>query len=102
MTELRANQWQSTHRYMTESHAILTMLTTLSSARATRLSTMARVWPSQLTRDVQPMLVQCWPIVFDACPTLLRHWLNVSCLLGASVGYIAPAIITNIATIVRC
>ena len=34
------------------------------------------------TRDVQPMLVQCRPIVFDARPTLYRHWLNVSCLLG--------------------
>ena len=33
-------------------------------------------------RDVEPMLVQCWPIVCDAGQTLNQHWLNVSFLLG--------------------
>ena len=33
---------------------------------------------------VHPMLVQWWPIVYDAGPTLYQHWVNVSCLLGNS------------------
>ena len=36
----------------------------------------------QKTRDIEPMLGQCWPSVYDAGPTLTRHWLDVSCLLG--------------------
>ena len=43
------------------------------------------VFSSQQTRNIQPMLLQCWPIVFDADPTLYRHWLNVSCLLGCDL-----------------
>ena len=35
-------------------------------------------WP----RDVNLMLVYCWSIVYDAGPTLIHYWLNVSCLLG--------------------
>ena len=35
----------------------------------------------QNTRDVQPMLVQCWDSVEDGSPTLYQHWLNVSCFL---------------------
>ena len=37
---------------------------------------------SQQTRDFDPMLFQCWPTVYDAGPTLNKHWANVSCLLG--------------------
>ena len=37
---------------------------------------------SQQTRDFHPMLVQYWPIVYDAGPALYQHWVNVSCLLG--------------------
>ena len=40
---------------------------------------------TQQTRDVQPMLAQCWPIVFDAGPTSYQSWLNLSCLLGRLV-----------------
>ena len=29
------------------------------------------------------MLGHCWPIVFDAGPTMIRHWVNASCLLGS-------------------
>ena len=35
---------------------------------------------SKRARDVQPLLVQCWAIVYDAGPTLHQHWLNVRCL----------------------
>ena len=28
---------------------------------------------SQQTRDIHPMLFQCWPTVFDAGPTLIQH-----------------------------
>ena len=38
--------------------------------------------PIQQTRDDQPMLVQCWPIVFDAGSTLCQHCLIASCSLG--------------------
>ena len=38
--------------------------------------------PSQQTRDIHPMLFQCWPIVFDAGPTLKQHWVNAPCYLG--------------------
>ena len=37
---------------------------------------------SQLTRDIDTMLGQCWTIVYDAGPTLAQHCINVSCLLG--------------------
>ena len=39
---------------------------------------------TQQTRDVDPMLVQCWSIVYDAGPTLNQHWVDGSCLLGNS------------------
>ena len=38
--------------------------------------------PSQQTRDVDPMLIQCWANVEDGGPTLNQYWVNVSCLLG--------------------
>ena len=28
------------------------------------------------------MFDQCWPTVYDVGPTSVKHWLNVSCLLG--------------------
>ena len=37
---------------------------------------------TQQTRDVHPMLFQCWLTVFDAGPTLKQHRVNASCLLG--------------------
>ena len=37
---------------------------------------------SQQTRDIVPILVQCWFTVYDAGPTLNQQWDNVSCLLG--------------------
>ena len=40
------------------------------------------VQTSQQTRYLEPMLGQCWPIVYDAGPTLAQHWFKVSCLLG--------------------
>ena len=36
---------------------------------------------SQLTRDIQPVLAQCWASVKNGGPTLSQHWLNVLCLL---------------------
>ena len=45
---------------------------------------------SQQTRHIYPMFDQCWPTVYDVGPTLVKHWIEVSCLLqdtasGASV-----------------
>ena len=28
------------------------------------------------------MFDQCWPTVYDVGPTLVKHWVDVSCLLG--------------------
>ena len=33
-------------------------------------------------QDVYPFLIQCWPTVFDAGPTLNQHRVNLSCVLG--------------------
>ena len=41
---------------------------------------------TQQTRDIQPMLVQCWASVKDDGSALCQHWLNVSCLLGRREG----------------
>ena len=35
----------------------------------------------QQTRGIHTMLFQCWPTVFDAGPTVRRHWVNDPCLL---------------------
>ena len=37
---------------------------------------------TQPTRDIYPLLDQCWATVNDAGPTLVQHWVDVSCLLG--------------------
>ena len=37
---------------------------------------------SQQSRDIRPMLNQRGPSVVDDGPTLIQHWVNVSCLLG--------------------
>ena len=37
---------------------------------------------AQQTRDIDPMLGQCWASVVDAVPTLPQHWVNVLCLLA--------------------
>ena len=39
----------------------------------------------QQTRYVEPMLFYCWASVAYNGPTLKRHWLNVSCLLGHNI-----------------
>ena len=39
----------------------------------------------QQTRYVGPVLVWCWPTVYDAGPTSNQHRSNVSCLLGGRV-----------------
>ena len=39
------------------------------------------------TRDIDPMLDECWPIVYDAGPIFSQHWVNVSCLLGSKSGH---------------
>ena len=37
---------------------------------------------AQQTRGIHPMLFQCWPIIFDAGPTLKQNWMNAPGLLG--------------------
>ena len=64
----------------------ITMITTTSTT-TTNYSTQESLplplpLPSQPLRDVQPMLFQCWSTVFNAGPTLNRHWLNILCLMG--------------------
>ena len=40
----------------------------------------------QQRRDIEHVLVKCWPIVSDAGPTLKQHKGNVTCLLGGGGG----------------
>ena len=37
---------------------------------------------AQQTRDVDPVLGECWADVEDGGPTFTQHWVNVSCILG--------------------
>ena len=32
---------------------------------------------TQRIRDIEQMLVQCWPDVYDVGPTLTQHWFTV-------------------------
>ena len=41
---------------------------------------------AQQTRDVGPLVGQCWSSVYDAGPTLDQHWAKVSCMLGGFTG----------------
>ena len=51
---------------------------------------------SQQTRDVQPMLFECWANVVDGGPTFKQHWLNVSCLLRYNYTVYTAIIISHI------
>ena len=33
---------------------------------------------SQLTRDIEPLLIQCWADVVAGGPTLNQHWFNIT------------------------
>ena len=53
------------------------------------IPTSTRRWPNvglmlahRLRRWVGPMLGRCWPIVYDAGPTSVQHWVSASCLPG--------------------
>ena len=41
-----------------------------------------QLYVTQQTRDIHPMLVQCWYTVYDVDPTLSQLWVNNLCLLG--------------------
>ena len=38
------------------------------------------IGPTQQTQDIDTMLIQRWPTVFDADPSLNQHCVNVLCL----------------------
>ena len=38
---------------------------------------------SQQTRDIDPMLEQCWASVVDGSPTFKQHWVDVSFFPGS-------------------
>ena len=46
-----------------------------------RIAKWKRSTTAEQTRDIEPMLDQCWADVVDGGPTLNQHWFNVSCLL---------------------
>ena len=51
---------------------------------------------SQQTRYIHPILDQCWSTVYDAGPTLVQYWVDVSCLLGwASCAGFASALLQS-------
>ena len=41
---------------------------------------------SRWTRDIQPMLLQCWASVEDGVLTLKRHWMNAPCYAVSILG----------------
>ena len=45
--------------------------------------------------SINPMLVQCEPIVSDTGPTLYQHWVNVSCLLGCIILLSSRSVMLN-------
>ena len=53
---------------------------------------------TERTRDVEPMLGSCWPIVYDAGPTSTQHCFNVLCSLGITNISIQNARKNNIPT----
>ena len=36
------------------------------------------------TRQIYPMFDQCWPTVYDGAPALVKHRVDLSCLLAES------------------
>ena len=44
----------------------------------------------QQRRDIEQLLVECWPIVNDAVPTLKQHKGNVTCLRGGGGVLMVP------------
>ena len=42
---------------------------------------------SQQTQDIDPVFVKCWASVVDAGPALIKHWVNVLCLLAWPVSW---------------
>ena len=40
---------------------------------------------SQQKRHIYPMFDHCWPTVYDVGPTVVKHWIDVSCLLGGVI-----------------
>ena len=48
--------------------------------------------PTQQTRHIHPMFDQCWANVVDGGPALVKHCVDVSCLLGRVVyRHMAPS-----------
>ena len=41
--------------------------------------------PTKQTRDIHPVLVECWASVVDGGPTFNQQWVNVSCLLESQL-----------------
>ena len=54
---------------------------------------------SQQTRQIYPMLDQCWTTVYDVGPTLVKHWVDLSCFLSIDHHW-AAILIKNITTLV--
>ena len=54
----------------------------LSTDRSSRKHLLDTIVLAQQTRNIEPMLGQYRPAVYDVGPTLAQHWFNVSCLLG--------------------
>ena len=44
---------------------------------------------AQQKRHIYPMFDLCWPTVYDVGPTLVKHWVDVSWMLGRHVTHIS-------------
>ena len=81
-----------TDTLMVVMHNSATKLEYVASQFFRFITYLSPVLPPQQTRHIEPLLVQCWSTVYDACPTLSQQWLNVSCSLGPLVRIPPPPI----------
>ena len=51
---------------------------------------------------VDPMLVQYWPTICDACPASNQHWFNASCVLGCGQPSKHKTFVHVVLTLYKC
>ena len=73
--------------YMYRCTSVHVVVVSVQTLDAVTLVMMLNVLTSQQTRDIHPMLHQCWASVVDGEPTLVQHWVRVSCLLLWNCGH---------------
>ena len=77
--------WQARHVYS----ELNVLMIGVGSVGSVEISAIMIMINKEQSRDLHPMLFQCYLTVFGAGPTLKQHWVNSPYLLGCgSVGMI--------------